>query len=94
MLVRTAFGLPTWKQPKLDVNRRTTLIIDECGMADSDKHSRALRHAEKAGCRVVLVGDHRQLPAIGPGGLFRELWERAHGDQKTVLTDIVRQREV
>jgi conjugative relaxase-like TrwC/TraI family protein len=94
MLVRTAFGLHTWKQPKLNVNRRTTLIIDECGMADSDKHSRALRHAEKAGCRVVLVGDHRQLPAIGPGGLFRELWERAHGDQKTVLTDIVRQREV
>ena len=55
MLVRTAFGPPTWKQPKLDVNRRTTLIVDECGMCDSDKLSRALRHAEKAGCRVVLA---------------------------------------
>ena len=93
MLVRTAVGLPTWKQPKLDVNRRTTLIIDECGMCDSDKLSRAIGHAEKAGCRVVLVGDHRQLPAIGPGGLFRELWEQARDDQKTELTDIVRQRE-
>ena len=93
MLVRTAVGLPTWKQPKLDVNRRTTLIIDECGMCDSDKLSRAIGHAEKAGCRVVLVGDHRQLPAIGQGGLFRELWEQARDDQKTELTDIVRQRE-
>ena len=42
---------------------------------------------------MVLVGDHRQLPAIGPGGLFRELWARAHDEQKTVLTEIVRQRE-
>src|SRR5512135_1739179 len=39
MLVRTAFGLPTWQQPKLDVNRRTTLIVDEYGMCDSDKLS-------------------------------------------------------
>ena len=90
MLVRTAVGLPTWKPPKLDVNRRTTIIIDECAMANSDKLSRAICHAEKAGCRLVLVGDHRQLPAIGPGGLFRELWERARPDQKTELTDIVR----
>src|SRR5512135_1725583 len=93
MLVRTAAGLPTWKPPKLDVNRRTTIIIDECAMCDSDKLSRALHHAEKVGCRVVLVGDHRQLPAIGPGGLFRELWGRTNDDQRTELTDIVRQRE-
>ena len=93
ILVRTAFGLPTWKPPKLDVNRRTTIIIDECAMCNSDKLSRAIRHAEKAGCRVVLVSDHRQLPAIGQGGLFRELWEQARDDQKTELTDIMRQRQ-
>jgi ATP-dependent exoDNAse (exonuclease V) alpha subunit len=75
------------------VNRSTTIIIDECAMCNSEKLSRAICHAEKAGCRVVLAGDHRQLPAIGPGGLFRELWARARDDQKTELTDIVRQRE-
>ena len=91
MLVRTAFGLSTWKQPKLEINRKTTLIIDESAMVDNDKLARALRHAEQAGCRVVLVGDPKQLPAIGPGGLFREIAEHARVDQKTELTEIVRQ---
>lgn len=62
-------------------------------MVDNDKLARVLSHAEKAGCRVVLVGDNRQLPAIERGGLFRELYERARGDQKVSLTEIVRQRE-
>ena len=94
MVMRTALGLPTWKPPKLEINRRTTIIIDECAMVDNEKLGRALAHAEKAGCRVVLVGDHRQLPAVGgPGGLFRELTERARPEQKAALTEIVRQRE-
>ena len=42
---------------------------------------------------MVLVGDHRQLQAIGPGGLFHELFLRARPEQKTALTEIVRQRE-
>ena len=93
MLIRAAFGLSTWKPATLDINRRTTIIIDECSMADNDKLSRALQHAEKAGCRVVLVGDHRQLQAIGQGGLFHELYLRARPEQKAALTEIVRQRE-
>ena len=93
MLVRTAFGLPTWQPPKLDVHRRTTIVVDECAMVDNEKLSRTLTHAEKAGCRVVLAGDPGQLPAIGQGGLFRELYERARDEQKVTLTDIVRQRE-
>ena len=93
MLARAALGLPTWKQPKLEINRRTTIIIDECAMVDNDKLGRALAHAEKAGCRVVLVGDQRQLAAVGPGGLFSECCHRARDEQKTALTEIVRQRE-
>ena len=62
-------------------------------MVDNDKLGRALAHAEKAGCRVVLVGDQRQLAAVGPGGLFSECCHRARDDQKTALTEIVRQRE-
>ena len=86
MVMRTALGLPTWKPPKLEINRRATIIIDECAMVDNEKLGRALAHAEKAGCRVVLVGDHRQLPAVGgPGGLFRELTERARPEQKAAL---------
>ena len=73
------------RRPTLDINRRTTIIIDECAMADNDKLGRALvQHAEKAGCRVVLVGDERQLAAIGPGGLFRgTLPSKLADDQET-----------
>ncbi|MGE5756241.1 MAG: AAA family ATPase [Planctomycetaceae bacterium] len=67
--------------------------MDECAMVTNDKLSRALRQAEKAGCRVVLAGDTKQLPAIGPGGLFRALAARASTEQKRSLTEIVRQRE-
>lgn len=94
MLVRAALGFSTWRPPAgLDVDRRTTLIIDESSMADNAKLSRALEAAEKAGCRVVLVGDHRQLQAIGPGGLAHELWLRARPEQKAALTEIIRQKE-
>ena len=82
MLVRTAIGLPTWEQPRLEINRRTTIIIDECAMVDNDKLGRALAHAEKAGCRVVLVGDQRQLAAIGQGGLFSDCFVRAAPSRK------------
>jgi ATP-dependent exoDNAse (exonuclease V) alpha subunit len=93
MVARAALGLPTWKPPKLDITRRTTLIVDEAVMVDNDKLARALRHAEKAGCRVVLAGDPKQLASIGQGGLFREIYERARDEQKTTLTKIVRQGE-
>ncbi|HMB07817.1 MAG TPA: AAA family ATPase, partial [Isosphaeraceae bacterium] len=49
MVVRAAFGLPTWKPPKQGINRHTTLIIDECSMVDNDLLARVLAHAEKAG---------------------------------------------
>ena len=62
-------------------------------MVDNDKLGRALAYAEKAGCRVVLVGDQRQLAAIGQGGLFSDCFVRARAEQKTALTEIVRQRE-
>ncbi|MGZ5863583.1 MAG: MobF family relaxase, partial [Methyloceanibacter sp.] len=93
MLARAAFGHPTWKQSKLDVNRRTTLIVDECAMVDNEKLGRALAYAERAGCRVVLAGDPGQLAAIGQGGLFQELFEQSRDEQKTALRDILRQRE-
>ena len=47
MLVRAAFGLSTWKPATLDINRRTTIIIDECSMADNDKLSLRARARRK-----------------------------------------------
>lgn len=56
----------------------TLLVIDEAGMADI----RTLTHAVTAhldhGGRVLLAGDHHQLPEIGAGGGFAYAARHAH----------------
>src|SRR5206468_10014754 len=52
-----------------------------------------LQHAAAARSKVVMVGDHRQLGAVGPGGGFEALVAR-YGPAVHVLADNVRQREV
>ena len=53
---------------------------------------RVLVAAEAAGAKVVLVGDHRQLGPVGPGGTFGGLLDRAHGAVH-VLDENVRQHD-
>jgi ATP-dependent exoDNAse (exonuclease V) alpha subunit len=55
------------------LDTRTVLVVDEAGMLGSRKLARLLDHAERAGAKVVLVGDDRQLAAIEAGGGFRGL---------------------
>lgn len=45
------------------------LIVDEAGMLDQDTARALLTVADEAGARVVMVGDRRQLPAVGIGGV-------------------------
>src|SRR5215211_2019627 len=52
---------------------RSVLVVDEAGMVGSRKLARLLDHAQRAGAKVVLVGDDRQLAAIDAGGGFRAL---------------------
>jgi ATP-dependent exoDNAse (exonuclease V) alpha subunit len=53
------------------------IICDEAGMIDTPVMARLLEHAERSGARVVMVGDPRQLQAVGAGGVFRFLVEDA-----------------
>lgn len=48
------------------------IIIDEATMPNVILFS-ALLKAIRSGARLVLVGDHDQLPAIGPGKVFEDL---------------------
>jgi hypothetical protein len=50
---------------------RGVLVVDEAGMVGSRKLARLLDHAQRAGAKVVLVGDDRQLATIDAGGGFR-----------------------
>ena len=47
-----------------------TLVIDEAGMLDQETARALLRIADAADARVVYVGDRRQLPAVGRGGVL------------------------
>jgi AAA domain len=51
----------------------TTLIVDEAGMIGTSSLHRVVHLAERQRWRVVLVGDPRQLQAVGRGGLFDEV---------------------
>jgi hypothetical protein len=74
--------------PLLD--EKSVLVVDEAGMVGSRKLARLLDHAQRAGAKVVLVGDDRQLAAIDAGGGFRGLRVRLGA---SVLTENRRQRE-
>jgi hypothetical protein len=53
---------------QLRLDRRTLVVCDEVGMTDDPAMLRLLAAAEGAGSKVILVGDHRQIGAVGPGG--------------------------
>jgi conjugative relaxase-like TrwC/TraI family protein len=66
------------------------LVIDEAGMVSTRQVATLLEHVEAADGKLVLVGDHRQLPAIEAGGAFRGLVQRGLAIE---LTDNRRQIE-
>jgi hypothetical protein len=46
---------------------RTVVLVDEAGMADDADLARLTLAVHRARAHLVLVGDHRQLAAVGPG---------------------------
>src|SRR3546814_6064904 len=69
---------------------RDVLVIDEAGMIGTRQMERVLSEAERAGAKVVLVGDPEQLQAIEAGAAFRSLAER-HGAAE--ISEVRRQHE-
>jgi len=80
----------SWERGRDTLTARSVLVIDEAGMVGSRQLSRVLAEADRAGAKVVLVGDPEQLQPIGPGAAFRAVAERAGFVE---LGEIRRQRE-
>jgi conjugative relaxase-like TrwC/TraI family protein len=55
----------------------STVYFDEAGMADTRRLDALSEVVAQSGGKLVVIGDARQLPAIGAGGLFEELSETA-----------------
>jgi len=56
----------------------SVLVVDEAGMAETRILAPLLALVGEAEGKAILVGDPRQLPAVGAGGLFAAIVER-HG---------------
>ena len=80
------FGI---KNGRTSWNRRTVVVVDEAAMLDSRVTGEVLAEAKRAGAKVILSGDDRQLASIERGGLFTEL-RRAHGAAE--ITEVTRQK--
>jgi conjugative relaxase-like TrwC/TraI family protein len=74
---------------RLHVDQQTTVYVDEAGMGDTARLAPLVAAVDERGGRLVAVGDHRQLPAIGPGGMF----EHAAGTVPTAELAEVRRTE-
>jgi conjugative relaxase-like TrwC/TraI family protein len=75
---------------RLALTDRHVLVLDEAGMASDLDVAFLLDRARLAGAKVVLVGDDRQLGAIGSGGAMGALVAR-HGGAVHTLHQNVRQ---
>ncbi|WP_166016381.1 Ti-type conjugative transfer relaxase TraA [Chelativorans multitrophicus] len=82
-----------WDNPRSGdryaLGRGDVFVIDEAGMVGSRQLARFVGEAEARGAKIVLVGDHEQLQAIGAGAPFRAIAEQiGHAE----LSEIRRQR--
>jgi conjugative relaxase-like TrwC/TraI family protein len=58
------------------LDEQTTVFFDEAGMADTQRLERLIGLVDRTGAKLVAVGDGKQLPSIGPGGMFDRLTTR------------------
>ncbi len=78
------------KERRPPLNEKTILVIDEAGMVGTRQMARLIDEVSKAGAKLVLVGDEKQLQPIEHGAPFKAIGDRLG---RSELTDIKRQRD-
>ncbi|UJW76032.1 Ti-type conjugative transfer relaxase TraA [Rhizobium sp. SL42] len=79
-----------WQRDRGLLGKGDVLVIDEAGMVSSRQLGKFVAEVEARGAKLVLVGDHEQLQAIGAGSPFRVIAERIGAVE---LSDIRRQKQ-
>lgn len=74
----------------ITLTKSTILIVDEAGMVGTLQMARIIEETHKAGSKLVLIGDARQLQPVDAGGPFASIAKRL-GD--IPMEEIVRQTE-
>ena len=73
-----------------ELRDQAVVVVDEAGMVPTRELAELVDRVERARGKLVLVGDHRQLPEIEAGGVFRGLVQRGFAIE---LNDNLRQAE-
>jgi hypothetical protein len=73
--LETGARIPSFTVPRYDhhihdhpLTTNTVVVVDEAGMCGTVELHDVIMTARRAGAKVILVGDHHQLPEIGAGG--------------------------
>ena len=64
------------RAPALTLRPGSVVVIDEASLLPTRQLDTLLGHVVAADAKLVLVGDHKQLPAIQAGGAFEGLARR------------------
>ena len=75
---------------KTALNNDTVLIVDEAGMVGTRLWGELLTHVNRAGAKLIAVGDDNQFKAIEAGDFFREIQTYA---KNYSLNTIYRQKQ-
>jgi exodeoxyribonuclease V alpha subunit len=87
------FNGHTYARDSMNPIEADILVIDEVSMVDVPLAWRLFQAVDLTKTAVVLVGDHNQLPPVGPGNLLRDL-VKSRVVPTTILTRIIRQAGV
>ncbi|HEX4980296.1 MAG TPA: MobF family relaxase, partial [Ilumatobacteraceae bacterium] len=74
-----------------EIDATTVVVIDEAGMAGVRDLARVIDQVTRVGAKVLLVGDHHQLPEVAAGGGFRAALDTL-GGRVAELTENRRQQ--
>ncbi|MEI8296178.1 MAG: AAA family ATPase, partial [Alphaproteobacteria bacterium] len=76
------------KNGRFPLNQKTVLVVDEAAMLGNSAYVELFHVAKSYKCKVVLIGDDRQLSSVDRGGIFSLLTEKFGS---TDLTQVRRQ---
>ncbi len=68
---------------RVHLGPRTVVVMDEAGMADTERLSRLTKLTAYSHSKLILAGDSAQLGPIGAGGLFEQLRGRVPSAELT-----------
>lgn len=75
---------------KLTLSEKSVVVMDEAGMTGSHQMSKIQAAVDRAGGKLVLVGDTRQLQPVDAGGAMREIQRKTGACE---MNEIRRQKD-